>query len=196
MGINDQAGIAFKQPKTFDERFGIAEQCSARLDMKSPVLIDDMDNSTCENYAAFPDRLYIVDLNGKVVYKGGRGPFGYKPREMEQTLLLVMMESQIRARQDAEKKAEEKKAEEKKAQEKKAQEKKAQEKKAQEKPVKKIPGKDPDVPQKTKRRPGDKPDGTKLPGGKPRPEPPGPEPPGPEPQKLPSNQPRGSKLPM
>ena len=161
MGINDQAGIAFKQPKTFDERFGIAEQCSARLDMKSPVLIDDMDNSTCENYAAFPDRLYIVDLNGKVVYKGGRGPFGYKPREMEQTLLLVMMESQIRARQDAEKKA--------------------QEKKAQEKPVKKIPGKDSGVPQKTKKRPG----------GKPRPEPPGP-----EPQKLPSNQPRGSELPM
>lgn len=166
MGINDQAGIAFKQPKTFDERFGIAEQCSARLDMKSPVLIDDMDNSTCENYAAFPDRLYIVDLNGKVVYKGGRGPFGYKPREMEQTLLLVMMESQIRARQDAEKKA-------------------------QEKPVKKIPGKDSDVPQKTKKSPGDKPDGRKLPSGKPRPEPPGP-----EPQKLPSNQPRGSKLPM
>ena len=98
MQTNDMAGISFKQPTTFDERFGIAEQCNTRLDMKTPVLLDDMKNTTCENYAAFPDRLYIIDRDGKVTYKGGRGPFGYKPRELEQSLLLVMMDAQIKAR--------------------------------------------------------------------------------------------------
>ncbi len=98
MSGNDAAGISFAQPKNFEQRFEVAEKCAARLDMKTPVVIDSMDNQTAENYAAFPDRLYIVDMDGKVAYKGGRGPFGYKPREMEQTLLLLMMEAQVNAR--------------------------------------------------------------------------------------------------
>lgn len=98
MSGNDAAGISFAQPKNFEQRFDVAEKCAARLDMKTPVVIDSMDNQTAENYAAFPDRLYIIDMEGKVSYKGGRGPFGYKPREMEQTLLLLMMEAQIKAR--------------------------------------------------------------------------------------------------
>lgn len=103
MSSNDAAGIQFRQPESFEERFGIAEQCSMRLDMKTPVLIDDILNSTCDNYAAFPDRLYIIDLEGKVAYKGGRGPFGYKPREMEQSLLLLMMEAQLNGQKNPEK---------------------------------------------------------------------------------------------
>lgn len=98
MSGNDAAGISFAQPKNFEQRFEVAEKCAARLDMKTPVVIDSMDNQTAENYAAFPDRLYIVDMDGNVAYKGGRGPFGYKPREMEQVLLLLMMEAQVNAR--------------------------------------------------------------------------------------------------
>lgn len=98
MSGNDAAGISFAQPKNFEQRFDVAEKCAARLDMKTPVVIDSMDNQTAENYAAFPDRLYVIDMEGRVSYKGGRGPFGYKPREMEQTLLLLMMEAQIKAR--------------------------------------------------------------------------------------------------
>jgi len=98
MSGNDAAGISFAQPKNFEQRFEVAEKCAARLDMKTPVVIDSMDNQTAENYAAFPDRLYIVDMDGNVAYKGGRGPFGYKPREMEQVLLLLMMEAQVKAR--------------------------------------------------------------------------------------------------
>lgn len=98
MSGNDAAGISFAQPKNFEQRFDVAEKCAARLDMKTPVVIDSMDNRTAENYAAFPDRLYVIDMEGRVSYKGGRGPFGYKPREMEQALLLLMMEAQIKAR--------------------------------------------------------------------------------------------------
>ena len=118
MSGNDAAGISFRQPKSFDERFGVAEQCSARLDMKTPTLIDDMDNTTCDKYAAFPDRLYIIDMEGKVAYKGGRGPFGYKPKELEQSLLMVMMDAQIEARKAAAEAEAKKKQAEKMAREK------------------------------------------------------------------------------
>jgi hypothetical protein len=39
-----------------------------------------------------PDRLYIIDTKGRVAYKGGRGPFGYKPPEMEQALIMLLMD--------------------------------------------------------------------------------------------------------
>ena len=108
MSNNDAAGISFAQPTTFDERFGIAEQCSDRLNMATPVLIDSIDNQTADDYAAFPDRLYIVDIDGKIAYKGGRGPFGYKPKEMEQTLVLLIMDAQLRDKSTSETKPSEK----------------------------------------------------------------------------------------
>jgi hypothetical protein len=39
-----------------------------------------------------PDRLYIIDAAGRVAYKGGRGPFGFKPGEMEQALLMLQLD--------------------------------------------------------------------------------------------------------
>jgi hypothetical protein len=42
-----------------------------------------MDDAVMQAYAAWPDRLYLVDLDGRVVYAGGRGPWGFKPGELK-----------------------------------------------------------------------------------------------------------------
>ena len=169
MGVNDMAGISFRQPKSFDERFGVAEQCSARLDMKTPILVDDMKNTTCEKYAAFPDRLFIVDLDGKVAYKGGRGPFGYKPKELEQILLLIMMDAQMKEREAAEKK---KQADAAKAQAKKIE---LEKKVASQKAAAKLEAMKKEAAKKAK-------DDAKKAGAKPKPKKSRPEPPGPDPK--------------
>ena len=39
-----------------------------------------------------PDRMYVIDSAGRVAYKGGRGPFGFKPGEMEQALVMLLMD--------------------------------------------------------------------------------------------------------
>ena len=44
--------------------------------------MDMMDDKLMKEYAAFPERLYIV-LDGKIEYKGGMGPFDYKIDEVE-----------------------------------------------------------------------------------------------------------------
>jgi len=41
-----------------------------------------MDNEAEEAYFAWPERLYVVDESGRVAYKGGVGPFGFKPAEL------------------------------------------------------------------------------------------------------------------
>jgi hypothetical protein len=37
-----------------------------------------------------PSRLYLIDGAGKVAYKSGRGPFGFKPAELEHSLVLLL----------------------------------------------------------------------------------------------------------
>ncbi|XP_072429831.1 type I iodothyronine deiodinase isoform X2 [Chiloscyllium punctatum] len=76
--------VAIKQHQNLSERLD-----SARLLLNEkaqcPVVVDTMDNTTCVKYAAMPERLYVV-LNGKVIYKGGRGPWGY---QLEEVRLLL-----------------------------------------------------------------------------------------------------------
>ena len=60
--------------------------------MTIPMVVDDIDDRVGEAYSAFPDRLYVIDRDGKVAYKSGRGPFGFIPREMEQALLLLLLD--------------------------------------------------------------------------------------------------------
>jgi hypothetical protein len=98
MEFNDRAGIALPQPKNKADRVAVAGQCCARLEMNMPVLVDEIDDRVGNAYSGMPDRLYVIDRGGKVVYKGGRGPFGYKPGEMEQSLVMLLLDEAAAAK--------------------------------------------------------------------------------------------------
>ena len=56
----------------------------AKLDLEPiPTLVDGMDNKVNRAYAAGPDRLYLVGRGGKIAYQSARGPWGFKPDELE-----------------------------------------------------------------------------------------------------------------
>ena len=87
-----RAGIDIAQAKKFSERVAAARQCCGALQMQVPLIVDGIDNRVGEAYSGFPDRLYLIDIDGKVAYKGGRGPFGFIPQELEQALLLSLLD--------------------------------------------------------------------------------------------------------
>lgn len=102
MSSNDKAGIKIEQPKTTEARTLVASRCCTSLGMTMPLLVDTIEDRVNRAYSGFPDRLYLIDAEGKVVYKGGRGPFGYKPRDLEQTLVMLLIdEAQKAAKTDA-----------------------------------------------------------------------------------------------
>ena len=76
---NQKAGIALSQPVDLGERFAVAKKCCTLLKMTMPLLVDELDDRVGHAYSGMPDRLYLIDQDGKVAYKGGRGPFGFKP---------------------------------------------------------------------------------------------------------------------
>ncbi len=93
MERNVAGGVEIEQPKTYEERVGIATQCQGRLNLGMPFLVDSIDDKVGATYSGMPSRLYVIDRDGKVAYKSGRGPHGFKPAEMEQSLLFLLAET-------------------------------------------------------------------------------------------------------
>lgn len=92
MSSNDQAGISINQPRDLAERCSVAGKCSKTLEITMPLVVDEIDDRVGHAFSGMPDRLYVIDRDGNVAYKGGRGPFGYKPGEMEQSLIMLLLE--------------------------------------------------------------------------------------------------------
>ncbi len=92
MESNDKAGISVKQPTTEVERVGVARRCCSSLNISMRMVVDELDDRVGQAYSGMPDRLYLIDRKGRVAYKGGRGPFGFKPGELEQSLLMLLLD--------------------------------------------------------------------------------------------------------
>lgn len=53
------------------------------MNIPMPILIDDLDDQVDEAYAALPTRIFLVDAEGRIAYRGEPGPWGFKPDELE-----------------------------------------------------------------------------------------------------------------
>ncbi len=98
MSSNDRTGVVFRQPRSKEEREQVATKCSAALEMTMPLLVDELDDRVGHAYSGMPDRLYVISRDGRVVYKGGRGPFWFNPAEMEQSLIQCLIEEGSRGK--------------------------------------------------------------------------------------------------
>jgi hypothetical protein len=92
MESNDRVGVVADQPTAFEGRAALAGKACSLLKVTMPALVDEIDDRVNNAYSAVPSRHYVIDAEGKVAYKGGRGPFGFKPGELEQALVLTLLE--------------------------------------------------------------------------------------------------------
>lgn len=89
MQSNIKEKIVFASPKNEEERTFIAGACVRKLGLKFPAVLDEFGNSTEQAYTGWPDRIYLIDGQGKVAYKSKPGPFGFKPDELATALSRV-----------------------------------------------------------------------------------------------------------
>jgi hypothetical protein len=82
MQSNIKDKVVFASPKDLDERAQVAGSCVRKLGIKFPAVLDEFGNSTERAYSGWPDRLYLIDKGGRVVYKSKPGPFGFKPDDL------------------------------------------------------------------------------------------------------------------
>jgi type I thyroxine 5'-deiodinase len=86
MESNVKDDVVFKQPKTWEERKGLVKVLVDRLKYRLPVAVDAIDGAAEKAFAAWPERIYVIGRDGRIVYKGGMGPFGFHPDEAEKAL--------------------------------------------------------------------------------------------------------------
>ena len=92
MDSNAKVGVSVAQPRTYEQRTAVASQCHALLKPSIPLLVDEIDDPAGNAYSGMPARLYVIDREGRVAYKSGRGPFGFKTGEMEQALVMTLID--------------------------------------------------------------------------------------------------------
>jgi type I thyroxine 5'-deiodinase len=90
MKSNVRDNVIFQTPRTENERVQIAESCVRRLGIRFPALIDGMDNSVERRYTGWPDRLMLIGLDGRLVFKTAPGPFGFDPSQLESALQRLL----------------------------------------------------------------------------------------------------------
>jgi hypothetical protein len=71
--------VLIAQHTTIEERFAAARTSAERLGLTLPVLVDDMDDSVSEAFAAWPERIYVAERGGRLTFVGGPGPFQFDP---------------------------------------------------------------------------------------------------------------------
>ena len=91
MKSNIEDKVVFVSPKNFEEREYVAGACVRKLGIKFPAVIDGFDNRVEKAYTGWPDRIYLIDKNGRVAYKSKPGPFGFKPDELSDALKRIAL---------------------------------------------------------------------------------------------------------
>jgi len=72
--------------QSIEERREVAGMGEVALQYGIKTYVDEMDDAVAEAYASLPERLYLVGIDGQVVYAGGRGPFGFKPAKLKEAI--------------------------------------------------------------------------------------------------------------
>ena len=71
--------VIHNAPVSMGEREAMAEVCMLKLALDMPMVVDDMADTIDSAYNALPERLYLVDKNGAVVFKTVAGSHGFDP---------------------------------------------------------------------------------------------------------------------
>lgn len=85
-----KASMEHYDPKTIEERQEVAGECQAAIQLGVRTYIDEMDDRVNRAYAAWPTRLYLIGLDGRVAYAGGLGPYGFKPAELQAAITTYL----------------------------------------------------------------------------------------------------------
>ena len=72
---NENRGVRIKEHKDLDDRAAAAESCMLGAGLTVPMVLDGTDNKITHFYNGQPERLYVIDPDGVIVFRSSIGPF-------------------------------------------------------------------------------------------------------------------------
>ncbi len=86
---NTRIKLAIPTPRSLEERGLVASSCVRTLGIEMPAVLDNLDNATEAAYTGWPDRLYLIDRDGRIAFKSGTGPWGFVPADLAAKLKQI-----------------------------------------------------------------------------------------------------------
>ncbi|MBV7338339.1 hypothetical protein KFU94_60955 [Chloroflexi bacterium TSY] len=80
-----------RDPVTIEERRKAANDCETALQYGIKTYVDEMHDPVMMAYVAWPERLYLVDIEGHIAYAGKPGPWGFSPAELKVAIEEVLI---------------------------------------------------------------------------------------------------------
>lgn len=71
--------LKIRNHANYQERCTVATRLMKDKKLTIPCIVDGMDNAVSAKYAAYPDRVFLIDKNGRLAVAGTRGPRGFEP---------------------------------------------------------------------------------------------------------------------
>ena len=68
----------------------MADRCVRMPAIRSPAVIEGVDNAVERLYTGWPDRLRLTGRDGRVVYQSAPGPCGFHPESLENALRTLL----------------------------------------------------------------------------------------------------------
>ena len=76
----------FTQTDDFSQRLEYAQVCTRLLSLTFPSVVDLEDNKVKDAYGAWPNRIVVIDQEGKLAWDSGQGPKGFQPAKLREWL--------------------------------------------------------------------------------------------------------------
>jgi len=90
MDSNITDDVVINEPKDARQRHGVAQSCCRNLKLNMPCVVDTMENTVDNQYAGWPERLFVIQADGRISYAARPGPWGFKPKEAEEALRKLL----------------------------------------------------------------------------------------------------------
>ena len=69
-----------RTPRSDDERSTTASACAPKLAIEIPAILGGIDNKTKRAYTGWPDRLYLIGREGRLISSAARGRMASRRR--------------------------------------------------------------------------------------------------------------------
>jgi type I thyroxine 5'-deiodinase len=83
---NERDDVLVHQHRSMSERVEVGQTCMLKMALRMPAVVDEMDDAVARAYAAMPERLYLIGVDGRVAFKGGMGPMFFRPTDWERAI--------------------------------------------------------------------------------------------------------------
>jgi len=90
MKSNERDAVLFPKAKVLADRQHAATQCRGGLKLTMPCVVDTLDNKVDDLYAGWPERMFVIDPDGKITYAGAQGPWGFKTKEVRRAIKKLL----------------------------------------------------------------------------------------------------------